>query len=82
MVKILSHKNLDKVLLKLEQRQQLLDDLIKLEIEREQIIASYFPGFGSTDKKRISEEVEAKFFKELEKDIEDAFRKDMDKVMS
>tara|TARA_R100001082_G_C4340776_1_gene150033 strand:- start:562 stop:792 length:231 start_codon:yes stop_codon:yes gene_type:complete len=73
---------IDKVLLKLEQRKQLLDDLIKLEIEREQMIASYFPGFAVTDKKIISEEVEHKFFKELERDIEIAFRKDLDKVFS
>ena len=73
---------LDKVLLKLEQRKQLLDDLIKIEIEREQMISSYFPGFGATDKKRISEEVEAKFFREIEREIENAYKKDLDRMYS
>ena len=71
---------MDKVLLKLEKRRHLLEELVKLELEREQVIADYFPGFAVSDKKLISERVEAEFFMNIEKEIEDAHNKELIKI--
>ena len=73
---------MDKVILKLEKRKELLDDLIKIEIEREELISSLFPGYAYSDKKEIGNKIEEQFFKDLEQDIQKAYTKDLIKAMS
>ena len=72
---------LDKVLLKLRQRQKLVEELFKVIEKQEETISAYFPSYSNGDKKALLEEAENKIAEELESDLEEAYAKDLDKAI-
>jgi hypothetical protein len=72
---------LEKVLIKLRQRQKLVDALFDVMVKREETISAYFPSYSNGDKKALLEEAENKIAEELESDLEEAYAKDLDKAI-
>jgi len=73
---------LDKVLLKLRQRQKLVEELFKVIEKQEETISAYFPSHANGDKKALLEEAENKIIEELENDIAKAYQKDLEKALN
>jgi hypothetical protein len=73
---------LDKVLIKLRQRQKLVNELFEVMKKQEETISHYFPSHANGDKKALLEEAENKITEELENDIAKAYQKDLEKALN
>ena len=72
---------LSKVLITINRKQELLNDLYELALEREESIARFFPGFAYTDNKELRRQVETEFNCKLEVQIIEATGKGLSKAM-
>jgi hypothetical protein len=68
---------LEEAIDKLSNAKSLIEQLVEIEIEREKVIASYFPSFSNIDKELISERVYNKFMYDLEEQILNAYDEDL-----
>ena len=72
---------LEKVLIKLRNKQKLVDALFEVMQKQEETISAYFPSHANNDKKALLKEAENKIVEELERDFEEAYAKDLDKAI-
>ena len=72
---------LSKVLITLNRKTELVNELFELELAREELIARLFPGYAFTDNKELKKQVEREFNGKLEKQIVEATEKDLSKAM-
>ena len=73
---------LEKVLIKLRNKQKLVDALFEVMQKQEETISAYFPSHANGDKKALLEEAENKIIEELENDIAKAYQKDLEKALN
>ena len=70
---------LSKVLITINRKQELLNDLYELALEREESIARFFPGFAYN--KELRRQVETEFNGKLEEQIVEATGKGLSKAI-
>ena len=72
---------LEKVLIKLRNKQKLVDALFDVMKKQEETISHYFPSHANGDRKALLEEAENKIVEELESDFIEAHTKDLEKAI-
>lgn len=72
---------LEKVLIKLRQKQKLVDALFEVLKKQEETLQYYFPSHSNNNKNSLLQEAENKITEELERDVEEAYEKDLNKAL-